>query len=75
MYKMNQLIEQKRYFIDILKSNDVIVKSITNISAISEETMSNTEETLAMSNENITQANETNRLIKELVSIVNELVK
>lgn len=61
--------------IDILKSNDVIVKSITNISAISEETMSNTEETLAMSNENITQANETNRLIKELVSIVNELVK
>ena len=65
----------KNRIIDILKSNDVIVKSITNISAISEETMSNTEETLAMSNENIIQANETNRLIKELVSIVNELVK
>ncbi|CDM69288.1 methyl-accepting chemotaxis sensory transducer [Clostridium bornimense] len=65
----------KSRIIDILKSNDVIVKSITNISAISEETMSNTEETLAMSNENITQANETNRLIKELVSIVNELIK
>ena len=65
----------KNRIIDILKSNDVIVKSITNISAISEETMSNTEETLAMSNENIVQANKADNLIKELVEIANELTQ
>ena len=69
----NEKIKEK--IEDILKSNYNIIKSITSISEISEETMSNTEETLAMSNENIVQANKADNLIKELVEIANELTQ
>lgn len=60
---------------DVLVSNEVIIKSIMNISAVSEETMANTEETYAMSNEHINQAGEALELVKELQNVTMNLKK
>ena len=51
----------------------MISNAMTNISAVSEETMANTEETFAMSNEHIEQAKKGKVIIEELINAINDL--
>ena len=60
---------------EVLTSNEVIVKSIMNISSVSEETMANTEETYAMSSEHVKQGNEALEIVENLKNIATKLKK
>ena len=74
---VNSIIDKNNFVKDsvneVMISNEVISKAITNISTVSEETMANTEQTFAMSNEHIEQAKKGELIISELVAAINEL--
>ena len=58
---------------DVLDANEQIVKSIVNISSVSEETTANTEETYAVSNENLSKTEEAAKLALELKETLSKL--
>lgn len=58
---------------DILKSNEKIVASISNISAVSEQTTANSQEAEAMTNEHIEQANYAKNLVEDLMKASGDL--
>ena len=74
----SNMVEEKNKVVkesidEVLTSNEVILKSIMNISSVSEQTMANTEETYAMSNEHINQSKEAISLVEQLQKATIEL--
>ena len=65
----------KKIIDDILTSNQAIVGSISDISAVSEETTATTEEANAMTEKNIQQANIAERLVEELIETAKTMRK
>ena len=72
---MNKNSLVKNSIDEVVKSSDIITASITSISAVSEETMSNSEETAAMSSEYIIHSNHARKLVEELVKVIKKLEK
>ena len=60
---------------DVIDANEKIVKSIVNISSVSEETTANTEETYAVSNENLSKTEEAFKLVSGLKETISKLEK
>lgn len=60
---------------DILTSNNRIVESINEISAVSQQTTAGTQETSAMTSRNIEQAGLAKKLVKELIDTSGEMDK
>lgn len=60
---------------EIQKANELIVSTISNVSAVSEETMANSEQAAAMTEEHIVRAKETKSLVDELTEISKSLAK
>lgn len=60
---------------NILQANDNIVKNISELSAISEETMANAQEANEMTHENVNKVNISKNLVEELIETSKEIDK